>query len=62
MITDVIEWAVATGCVAGFFALMLLFPIHPVPTSPKCRCPTCKPMREAFRRWERGLAATREQS
>lgn len=55
MTTMVLEWLGAGAVVAAFAALLLVFPVHPVPTSPKCRCPNCKPMREAFKRWERRL-------
>ena len=62
MTTMVLEWLAAVSIVAAFIALLLFFPVHPVPTSPKCRCPNCKPMRERFKQWERKLTKTGERS
>lgn len=56
----IIEWLAAGAEVAIFIALLLIFRIHSVPTSPKCRCPTCKPMRERFKQWERERTQTGE--
>lgn len=56
----IIELLVAGSVVAIFIALLRIFRVHPVPTSPKCRCPTCKPMRERFRQWERERTQTGE--
>ena len=58
----IIEWLAAVSAVTVFAALLFFFPVHPVPTSPKCRCPNCKPMRERFKQWERELTQAGERS